>query len=103
MDIAATCRGVTAAASAHGGRSGRDVRVNVVAPNGTLRLDGPFVLDSGRVLPELEIAYESWGELSPERDNAVLICHSLTKGAHAAGKAADGEPPGWWDAAIGPG
>jgi len=50
------------------------------------------------------VAYETWGEPSPARDNAVLVLHALTGDSHAAGPAGPGHPtPGWWDALIGPG
>lgn len=60
-------------------------------------------LDSGAVLPRFDIAYELYGELDERRDNAILACHGLTAGAHAAGAAGEGGPPGWWDALVGPG
>jgi homoserine O-acetyltransferase len=62
-----------------------------------LRIDEPLALDCGRVLDGHEVSFETYGTLSAAGDNAILVCHSLTKGAHAAG------PHGWWDAAIGPG
>ena len=64
----------------------------------------PFALEGGGLLQGLSIAYETWGELSPDRDNAVLVCHALTGDSHAAGGLATGHPtPGWWEGAIGPG
>ena len=55
-------------------------------------------------LPELSIAYETWGELNADRSNAVLVLHALTGDSHAAGPAGPGHPtPGWWDGLIGPG
>jgi len=64
----------------------------------------PLLLDCGKSLPEITIAYEIYGELSPARDNAILVLHPLTKNAHAAGKHADSDSKnGWWEAAIGPG
>ena len=66
--------------------------------------DRPFVLEGGGVLHGLSIAYETWGELNPDRSNAVLVCHALTGDAHAAGRSDVGQPtPGWWDPLIGPG
>jgi len=66
--------------------------------------DDPLQLESGKVLPEFEIIFETYGELAPERDNAILICHGLTSDHHAAGRYAPDDPkPGWWDGAIGPG
>jgi homoserine O-acetyltransferase len=63
-----------------------------------------MVLRSGATLGPIEVAYETYGELSPERDNAVLICHALSGDAHVAGlHAADDEKPGWWDVMVGPG
>ena len=63
-----------------------------------------FQLEGGGSLPEVEIAYETWGELDPDRTNAVLVCHALTGDSHAAGRNGPAHPtPGWWDALIGPG
>jgi len=48
------------------------------------------------------IAYETWGELSEKRDNAVLIFTGLSPSAHAASSPQD-RAPGWWEEIIGPG
>ncbi len=61
-----------------------------------------FVMKRGGRLPEVTIAYESWGELSPNYDNAILIFTGLSPTAHAASSAEDPEP-GWWEFMIGPG
>jgi homoserine O-acetyltransferase len=63
----------------------------------------PLPLACGQHLPSLTVSFETYGTLSPRRDNAVLVCHSLTSDAHAAGPRSAGQRPGWWDAAIGPG
>jgi homoserine O-acetyltransferase/O-succinyltransferase len=76
----------------------------LVAPPHTMRITEPLALECGHVLPGHSVSFETYGTLTAARDNAVLVCHSLTKGAHAAGRHAAGDPrPGWWDAAIGPG
>lgn len=65
---------------------------------------GEFRFESGAVIPFVRIAYETWGTLSPERDNAVLILHALTGDSHVCGPAGPGHPtPGWWDEVVGPG
>lgn len=64
----------------------------------------PLRLECGRELGPFTLAYETWGELAPARDNCVLICHALTGDSHAAGYyAQDDKKPGWWDIMIGPG
>ncbi len=63
----------------------------------------PLVLASGQTLGPVTLAYETYGALSPDKSNAVLLLHALTGDAHAAGLHA-GEPrPGWWDPLVGPG
>lgn len=61
-------------------------------------------LECGRRFGPVQVAFETYGELSAARDNAVFICHALTGDAHAAGyHAPDDRKPGWWDIMIGPG
>jgi homoserine O-acetyltransferase len=85
-------------------------------------LPRPVRLDCGRQLHPIRVAYETYGTLSPRRDNVILVCHALSGDAHAAGIAKT--PPaestrdgfgaadrdgtaakglGWWDGMIGPG
>jgi len=65
---------------------------------------GPFSFESGESLPYVRVAYETWGELSPAGDNAVLVLHALTGDAHAVGPSGPGQPTaGWWSGIIGPG
>jgi homoserine O-acetyltransferase len=87
-----------------------------------LDLPNPVALDCGRSLFPIRIAYETYGTLSPGRDNVILVCHALSGDAHAAGFArtppaestrdgfgakdrdgAAGRGLGWWDGMIGPG
>jgi homoserine O-acetyltransferase/O-succinyltransferase len=87
-----------------------------------LDLRKPVQLDCGQELHPVRVAYETYGTLSPERDNVILVCHALSGDAHAAGfskKAAEqstrdgfraddrdgatGKGLGWWDGMIGPG
>jgi len=87
-----------------------------------LSLQNAVSLDCGRPLHPVRIAYETYGTLSPARDNVILVCHALSGDAHAAGiartpaeestrdgfGAADRDRTsskglGWWDGMIGPG
>lgn len=61
-------------------------------------------LDCGRKFGPITVAYETYGNLSEGRDNAILILHALSGDAHAAGfHNAEEAKPGWWDIMIGPG
>jgi homoserine O-acetyltransferase len=63
-----------------------------------------FALELGATLPEVTVAYETWGELNDTRSNAVLVEHALSGDAHAAGATGPGQlSKGWWDGFIGPG
>jgi len=65
---------------------------------------GPVELEAGGRLPAVRMAYETWGTLSPARDNAVLVMHALTGDSHVTGVAGPGHPtPGWWQSLVGPG
>ncbi|MBV9328319.1 MAG: homoserine O-acetyltransferase [Chloroflexi bacterium] len=85
-------------------------------------LPGPLPLDCGRTLEGVRIAYEAYGNLAPNKDNVVLVCHALSGDAHAAGYSEEPDAPsavdgfgaddrgirprgglGWWDGMIGPG
>jgi homoserine O-acetyltransferase len=61
-------------------------------------------LESGKKLDSVKIAYETWGQLSPDSSNAILILHALTGDSHAFGSATRAHPTaGWWNGVIGPG
>ena len=65
---------------------------------------GPLRLENGCVIDDVSIAVQRWGELSPARDNVVVVLHALTGDSHVTGPAGPGHPtPGWWDSVVGPG
>ena len=65
---------------------------------------GPLTLESGALVDDVSIAVQRWGELSPARDNVVVVLHALTGDSHITGPAGPGHPtPGWWDGIAGPG
>ncbi len=67
-------------------------------------LEAPLPLWRGGELERVTLAYETYGELSGARDNAVLLLHALTGDSHAAClDGGEGCPPGWWDPLVGPG
>jgi homoserine O-acetyltransferase len=66
--------------------------------------DEPLPLKAGRVLPQYDLVYETYGTLNAARNNAVLVCHALSGSHHVAGVYRD-DPHnvGWWDNLVGPG
>ena len=66
-----------------------------------VRLEQPFRMHRGGVLPRVDIAYETWGELNEDRSNAVLLFTGLSPSAHAASSPRD-PSSGWWEEMVGP-
>ncbi len=60
-------------------------------------------LESGRILEEFEIIYETYGTLNEDKSNVIVICHALAGSHHAAGRYANEAKAGWWDKFIGEG
>jgi homoserine O-acetyltransferase len=74
-------------------------------PPGARRFEdlGEQFVRGGRI-PAVRVAYETWGTLSPARDNAVLVLHALTGDSHVTGPAGPGHrTAGWWGDVVGPG
>ena len=69
----------------------------------TFGRDKPIVLDAGRSLAPLTIAYATYGALNGARNNTILICHALTMDQFVASAHPVTGKPGWWDAMVGPG
>ncbi|MCK5515961.1 MAG: homoserine O-acetyltransferase, partial [Desulfobulbaceae bacterium] len=65
-----------------------------------------LVLESGAELGPVTIAYETYGTLTKEKDNCILLTHAFSGDSHAAGyyrEKGEEEKQGWWEAMIGPG
>ena len=80
-----------------------DTEVKIPGLQVCLAQDEPVRLDCGINLGDINVAYQTYGELNADKTNAVLICHALT-GDHFV---ADTHPvtgkPGWWSELVGPG
>lgn len=74
----------------------------MAAARKVLKLDKPFEMRRGGALHDVEIAYETWGDIGFCYDNAILIFTGLSPSAHAASSTED-PSPGWWEDMIGPG
>ncbi len=77
--------------------------IGVVKPQ-SMHFAEPLALQSGALLTDYTLVYETYGELNADKSNAVLVCHALNASHHVAG-VYEGQPKnvGWWDNMVGPG
>ena len=77
--------------------------IGVVSPQ-SMHFAQPLPLQSGAVLSDYTLVYETYGTLNADASNAVLVCHALNASHHVAG-VYEGQPKstGWWDNMVGPG
>jgi len=68
-----------------------------------LGADTPMHLVSGQLLGPFTVAYQTYGELNPEKSNAILVCHALTGDQYVAEEHPVTGRPGWWERLVGPG
>ncbi|WP_339724209.1 homoserine O-acetyltransferase [uncultured Paraglaciecola sp.] len=63
-----------------------------------------FKTFNGETIKNVAVGWESYGKLTPEKDNVILVTHYFSASSHAAGKYSKDDPQaGYWDALIGPG
>ena len=77
--------------------------IGVVTPQ-SMHFAEPLALQSGALLADYTLVYETYGQLNADKSNAVLVCHALNASHHVAG-VYEGQPKnvGWWDNMVGPG
>ena len=64
--------------------------------------ENPLLLDCGKSLGPIKIAYTTYGNLNKEKTNAVLICHALTGDQFVASQHPITKKEGWWSKVVGP-
>ena len=82
-----------------------DDRAGLLTGGGVMSLepDAPLDLDGGGRIPNLQIAYQTYGRLNAERSNAILVCHALTLDQFVASPHPGTGRRGWWGTMVGPG
>jgi homoserine O-acetyltransferase len=76
----------------------------LVATPQSMHFDAPLVLQSGASIRQYDLAFETYGTLNADKNNAVLICHALNASHHVAGVyEGQAKSEGWWDNMVGPG
>ncbi len=63
----------------------------------------PLRLDCGKTINNFPLAYETYGKLNENKDNAILVFHALTGDQFVAGTNPITNKEGWWVTAVGPG
>ena len=68
----------------------------------TLIIEKPLKLDCGQTISNFPLAYETYGTLNKNKDNAILVCHALTGDQFVTGINPITNKDGWWSYAVGP-
>ena len=63
----------------------------------------PVKLDCGKTINDFPLAYETYGTLNENKDNAILVFHALTGDQFVTGTNPVTNKEGWWVTAVGPG
>lgn len=80
-----------------------DSKLNKTVLDAVSRITLPeLTLRSGDILQNVTIAYETWGTLSEDKNNVLLLFTGLSPSAHAASSELN-PAPGWWEYMVGPG
>ncbi|MET0154970.1 MAG: homoserine O-acetyltransferase [Rickettsiales bacterium] len=82
------------------GPEGREAEIGDVV---NVAVDAPFLLDCGREIRDVPLAFQTYGTLNAGKDNAILIFHPLTCDQYVCGAHPVTGRPGWWERAVGPG
>ena len=64
-------------------------------------ISNPLKLDCGKEINNFPIAYETYGELNSEKNNAILVFHALTGDQYVSGKNPITNKDGWWSYVVG--
>ena len=68
----------------------------------TIIVNKPLKLDCGQTINEFPLAYETYGSLNKDKNNAILVFHALTGDQFVTGKNPITNKDGWWSYAVGP-
>jgi homoserine O-acetyltransferase/O-succinyltransferase len=68
-----------------------------------INVSKPLRLDCGKTINNFPLAYETYGKLNDNKDNAILVFHALTGDQFVAGTNPVTNKEGWWITAVGPG
>ena len=68
-----------------------------------LEVNRPLKLDCGKTINNFPLAYETYGKLNENKDNAILVFHALTGDQFVTGINPITKKEGWWITAVGPG
>mgnify|MGYP001372643161 CR=1 FL=1 len=69
----------------------------------TLTINKPLKLDCGKTINNFPLAYETYGSLNKDKNNAILVFHALTGDQFVTGINPVTNKDGWWSYAVGPG